>query len=134
MSGFPYSKRRQETARDDRIMKTGKAGEITAEEYLIKKGYQIIERNYRCKQGEIDLIVKKDNILSFVEIKTRNTMKYGLPCESITNGKIRHIKSTAYQYITVTKKMNENTDCRFDVVEVLRINDRQYIRHTENAF
>jgi putative endonuclease len=122
-------------------LRTGQVGEKTAEAYLEKQGYEIVQRNFSCKKGEIDLIVRKKNTLIFVEVKTRNTLKYGLPHESITPIKIKHIKSTAHWYINANKNnrssvlyLNENLDFRFDVVEVLRINNQQYVKHTENAF
>lgn len=126
-------------------MKTGKAGESTAEIFLKKKGYRIIDRNFRCKKGEIDLIVKKHNIIAFVEVKTRNSLKYGTPSQSVTAAKIKHIRSTAYWYITWQMQnsdfadKDEHPECsdldyRFDIVEILRLNNKQYVNHIENAF
>lgn len=115
-------------------MKTGRAGENAAEKYLKRKGYQIIDRNYRCKKGEIDLIVKKHDTVAFVEVKTRNSMKYGVPSESITEAKKKHIRSTAFWYINTNNIINVDMDLRFDVIEILRSDSRQYIKHIENAF
>ena len=126
---------------DDRsgnFMKTGAVGEKIAESYLKRAGYEIIERNFRCKKGEIDLIVKKGNIIVFVEVKTRNTLKYGFPVEAITKEKVRHIKKTAYLYIissgVLGKTQADGVDFRFDVIEVLKYKNKDYIRYNKNVF
>lgn len=118
----------------DGCMQTGKAGENTAEAYLRNMGYRIIDRNFRCKKGEIDLIVKKHNIMVFVEVKTRNSFKFGHPSESITESKRKHIRSTAYWYINSQNFNGPELDYRFDVMEILRLDNRQYVNHIENAF
>lgn len=115
-------------------MHIGKSGEMAAEIYLKNQGYSIINRNFRCKKGEIDIIVKKHNILAFVEVKTRNSLKYGSPSEAITESKIKHIRSTALWYISTRNLNRPGLDYRFDVIEILRMNDQQYINHILNAF
>ncbi len=116
------------------LMRVGRSGENSAEIFLKNKGLKIIERNFRCRKGEIDLVVMDVGILIFVEVKTRNSLKYGFPSESITPYKIKHIKSTAYWYINMIGNDHRDLDIRFDVVEILRLKNRQYIRHIENAF
>ncbi len=73
-------------------MTLGSWGEEIAENYIKKKGYSIIERNFRCKLGEIDLIAYDGKQLVFIEVKTRQNQKYGLPCEAINTAKMRHLK------------------------------------------
>ena len=71
----------------------GEIGEKLATNYLIQNNYQIIKRNFTCRQGEIDIIAK-DKIkkeLTFIEVKTRTNFKYGLPSESVTDNKQKHI-------------------------------------------
>jgi putative endonuclease len=94
----------------------GNFGERSAEGYLIKNKYKIIDRNYRCKFGEIDIVaLEKDNLV-FIEVKTRTTEKYGNPSDAINFIKKKHMTKTALNYIS-HKKM-EKYFCRFDVVEV----------------
>ena len=66
---------------DNRVV--GQIGENTAADVLRAKGYTILKRNYRCKHGEIDIIAEKYGDMSFVEVKTRQSLKFGRPCESI---------------------------------------------------
>jgi len=108
----------------------GSLGEQIACNYLIKNNFHILEKNYRTKIGEIDLIALKGNKISFIEVKSRNSIKYGYPCEAVNYKKQRKIISTATQYIKY-KNIN-NMNLAFDVIEVyLRNND---INHIENAF
>lgn len=116
------------------IIKTGQSGEKTAAAYLKQNGYEVIERNFRCKAGEIDLILKKQNVLIFAEVKTRSSLKFGRPSESITKDKIRHIRKTAIWYIQFDSEQYRDLDIRFDVVEILRQEGQTYINHLEGAF
>lgn len=77
----------------------GKHGEDVACEYLQENGYKILERNYRIRGGEIDIICKDGDYLVFVEVKTRWSHEYGLPVESITPWKIKHLLKTAQFYL-----------------------------------
>lgn len=77
----------------------GNYGETLACEYLKKQGYQIIERNYRIRGGEIDIVAKDDDYIVFVEVKTRSSHEYGLPVESITPWKIRALIKAAQFYL-----------------------------------
>lgn len=74
---------------------TGKIGEDIAAEYLISKGFKIIARNWRFKHYEVDIIASKNNLLHFIEVKTRNTLNYGYPEESISREKMKHLKNAA---------------------------------------
>ena len=62
----------------------GRRGEEVAAAFLERQGYTILERNFRLRQGEIDLIAAKDETVAFVEVKTRRTLDYGLPSEAVT--------------------------------------------------
>lgn len=73
----------------------GNTGEDIATEYLEKQGYIILERNFYCKQGEIDIIAKDKNEVVFVEVKSRSDVGYGLPSEAVTKQKIKHLCRTA---------------------------------------
>lgn len=77
---------------------TGNLGEELAVDYLKKQGYKILQRNYRIRGGEIDIIAMDRDYLVFIEVKTRNSYEYGLPSESITPWKIKALLKTALFY------------------------------------
>ncbi len=108
----------------------GNTGEKIAKEYLIEQDFKILERNYRTRFGEIDLIAAKNERIVFVEVKSRNSLNYGYPSEAVNQKKKNKIISTAKHYIM----MNElrNMDFRFDVIEVYLKDEN--IHHIENAF
>ena len=106
----------------------GNSGEAQTFNYLIQNDYKILETNYKCKIGEIDIIAQKDNIIVFVEVKKRSSAKYGLPREAVTQFKQHKIKMVATYYLQKTKNFDKN--CRFDVIEILG----ESINHIENAF
>lgn len=110
-------------------MNSGKIGEDAVAKYLENNGYEIIERNFHSRFGEIDIIAKKEECIAFVEVKTRKSVKYGMPAEFVTDAKKKKIIKTAVLYL-------ENTDCeiRFDVGEVYFNNGKCEINYIENAF
>ncbi len=111
----------------------GKIGEDLAADFLIKKGYQILERNYRFSHGEIDIVAKQNETLIFVEVKTRNNLEYGEPEYAITKNKQRQIRKMANLYLY--DKNIEEMDCRIDVVAILlKGKGKHVINHIENAF
>ncbi len=109
----------------------GTRGEIIATNYLINKGYTIIERNYKNKIGEIDIIAKQGQTTVFVEVKTRLSRGFGDPLEAVNYKKQQKIRNVASVYLMKMKKLN--TPCRFDVIAVLGETDEE-IDHIENAF
>ena len=94
----------------------GTEKEQLAGAYLVKKGYEIIEYNYRCRQGEIDIVAKDGEYLVFCEVKYRSTTKSGAPSEAVDYKKQRTISRCALFYIT--QKHWEYLPCRFDVISV----------------
>jgi putative endonuclease len=94
----------------------GRAGEEAAVQFLRQHGYRILERNYRCRYGEIDLIARDGRMLAFVEVKTRRSHKYGPAAEAVTVQKQRHLIKASQVYLLQQKKADEF--CRFDVVTV----------------
>ena len=94
----------------------GTAYEQIAGRFLEKKGFQILEYNYRCRAGEIDLIAARGSEVSFVEVKTRRNDHYGRPCEAVGAQKIYHIRRTAVHYLQEQEMFYD--DVRFHVVEV----------------
>lgn len=92
--------------------------EQEAANYLAKNGYHILENNFRCKIGEIDLIAKNEGYLCFIEVKYRSGITKGYPAEAININKIRKITRTA-QFYMLSHKIPQNTPCRFDAVVIL---------------
>lgn len=100
---------------------TGNLGEDIACQYLKKHGYKILERNFRIRGGEIDIVCKDGEYLAFVEVKTRYSHEYGLPIESMTSWKIKALLKTALFYV---RKINwEDKGYRLDLVTVDFAND-----------
>ncbi len=95
----------------------GRRGEDIAAEYLVKNKYKIIERNFNCRYGEIDLIVWDGNAVIFVEVKARKNDKFGLPRESVNLHKQQTIVQCANYWLYLKKQIG--TPVRFDVVEIL---------------
>lgn len=109
----------------------GKQGENLAKRYLISEGYNILYMNYKKKIGEIDIIVTKNGIIIFVEVKARTSLKYGYPYESVNKKKQQKIISTSMVYL---KERNiKNTQLRYDIIEVY-LEPNVKINHIENAF
>ena len=106
----------------------GRIGEDMAVRLLKAKGYVILERNYRCRTGEIDIIAARDRKISFIEVKTRSGYLYGRPCESVDKKKQKNIRNTAVSYLREKKAGGYvYSSIGFDVVEIV-------IDHIENAF
>lgn len=95
----------------------GSRYEILAAEYLKSRGMAILECNYRCRQGEIDLVGKDGDFLVFVEVKYRRSEKNGTPAEAVTLQKQKNIRRTA-QYYLYSHRYGD-IPCRFDVVSIL---------------
>ena len=96
--------------------KLGKLGEDIISNYIQKQGYKILERNFECSQGEIDIIAKDEKEFVFVEVKTRKSLKFGYPAEAVTNIKRKHMQKAA-QYYLYKNKLNGRY-VRFDVIEI----------------
>lgn len=113
-----------------RLLK-GSRGEKEAEKLLRKNGYRIIERNYRCAHGEIDLVARDGEVLAFVEVKTRSTDAYGPPEAGVDRRKRRHIARVASHYIV---EKESDLDARFDVVSVTERDGRFTAKLIRGAF
>lgn len=96
----------------------GSEHEKIAEAYLTDLGYQIIEHNFYCRTGEIDMIAKDKEYLVFVEVKYRSSTELGYPEEAITKRKQRSIIKAA-KYYMLKNGLGEDTPCRFDVLVIL---------------
>ena len=101
--------------------------------YLKDKGYFIVDVNFACACGEIDIIAAQRQTLVFIEVKSRHNRRYGEPVEAVNPAKQRHIRIGAKAY--VMKRRIENRRIRFDVVEVIvSPAGETRFRHTRNAF
>ena len=111
----------------------GKLGEDCAAKFLEAKGYSIIVRNFRIRSAEIDIIAQLDDVIVFVEVKARSSIRHGLPVEAVNFRKQKKIIEAAAVFL-----QDENfcdCACRFDVVEIfLRGQIVEEINHIENAF
>jgi putative endonuclease len=103
----------------------GREGEQLAADYLVKKGYRIIERNYRFHRNEIDIIARHGHTLCFVEVKTRLSSAKGHPAEAVTLQKQHEIIKAARAYLALCA--DGEGDCRFDVVAI-RVQDMEQQR------
>lgn len=110
----------------------GKWGERVAEEYLLGRGYIILDRNYRTAFGEIDLIAQDGSTLVFVEVKTRTSNAYGYPEDAISNQKKEHLLASAQTYLQTLSETDQ--DWRIDVLAIERRGSQKspVITHFEN--
>ena len=111
----------------------GNRGEVSAAWYLKNHDFVILDTNWRCSYGEVDIVAMDDGCLVFVEVKTRSSMAQGFPNEAVTVKKRRKYENIALAYLVC----HDITDMpmRFDVVDVVRIDeDRCVIKHHVNAF
>ena len=106
----------------------GQLGEKLAKRFLEEREYKIICQNFRAKQGEIDIIAKdKNETTVFVEVKTRTSLEFGNPAEAVDETKIDHIIKTAKYYL-YSNRIN-NTNIRFDIIEVFIYKGRYRVNH-----
>ena len=109
----------------------GKLGEDLAAEYLINKGYRILERNWRSGHKEIDIIALIDNVLAIVEVKTRKSSDYGEPDIAVGMMKQRMLAWAADAYV---RYKNLEVDIRFDILSIVFTDQGPEIEHIEDAF
>jgi putative endonuclease len=110
----------------------GKDGEELAVKYLKSKGYKILDKNYRCSLGEIDVVVKEKDMIVFVEVKTRKSDEFAEPFESVGVRKQAKLRSLAEFYLQ--EKDYLDREIRFDVLSIT-VNDKETnIEHIKDAF
>lgn len=111
----------------------GARGEAVACLYLERQGIEIIERNWRCKAGEADIIAREDDEIVFIEVKTRASLAAGLPEDAITRQKRRKYEGIAIYYLA--KADAPSSRVRFDVIAITLVNEgRAFLRHHRDAF
>ncbi|MBN2568187.1 MAG: YraN family protein [Deltaproteobacteria bacterium] len=112
--------------------RTGKAGEDCAVRFLKRKGYRIIERNYRCVFGEVDIIAIDQGTVAFIEVKSRTSDRFGNPEEAVGKRKQKKISQIAMNYLMVKDMVD--CDARFDVVAVHLSVEGERTELIKNAF
>ena len=110
---------------------TGSKGEKFACQYLIEQDFDIIEKNYRYKRAEIDIIAKKDNLLIFIEVKTRKNNDFGFPEEFVSERKIELFGIASEEYL---EQINWKGNIRFDIIALTIEEESFEIEHLEDAF
>jgi putative endonuclease len=109
----------------------GKEGEKIAEEFLLKKGYQIRHKNYRYLKSEIDIIALKEDVLAIIEVRARSNDQIIAIADTITKKKIKLLVQGANHYVTENEL---DVDVRFDVITILKNKSIFKIEHLESAF
>lgn len=105
----------------------GKIGEDLAVKYLEQIGYKVIERNFECRQGEIDIIALDKNEIIFIEVKTRTNIRFGVPIDAINEIKQKHL-TKAVKYYLYSRNL-ENEFIRIDVIEIYLYNYKYKVNH-----
>jgi putative endonuclease len=110
----------------------GRKGEAIALRFLKKNGYRVIQTNYSCKLGEVDIIAKEKDVLVFIEVKTRTSMIFGPPQLAVTSTKQHQLSKVALNFLK--EKKIEDAKARFDVVAILLGPTGEKIELIRNAF
>ena len=109
----------------------GKKGEQLAVDYLLKKGYQIVERNYRFDKAEVDIIAQQKDTLAIVEVKTRSTIDFGNPQDFVKPKQIQRLVKAVDGYVNVN---GLDVEVRFDIIAIVKNGQVYDIEHLEDAF
>lgn len=114
----------------------GVAGEQIAADYLTAHGYEIAERNWRCRAGEIDIVARRGDTVVFCEVKTRSGVGFGSPLAAVTPVKAARIRRLALTWLGQQREAGrfDWVALRFDVIGVLRTSGNFTIEHVESAF
>jgi len=110
----------------------GQIGESLAASYLIGCGWEIVDRNVRYREGELDIVAARGGVLAFVEVKTRRSATFGSPAEAVTWRKQRKIRMLASRYLS--ERHPRARTIRFDVVDIARDQGGFLVTHLEGAF
>lgn len=109
----------------------GKKGEQLAVDFLLKRGYTIVERNYRFDKAEVDIIAQIKDTLAIIEVKTRSTADFGNPQDFVKPKQIKNLVKAVDEYVTVNEL---DVEVRFDIIAIVKQNNKFEIEHLENAF
>lgn len=109
----------------------GKKGEQLAVDYLIKKGYNIVEQNYRFDKAEVDIIAQLKDTLAIIEVKTRSTKDFGNPQDFVKPKQIKNLVKAVDEYVVVN---DLDVEVRFDIIAIVKQGKDFDIEHLEDAF
>jgi putative endonuclease len=110
---------------------TGKEGEKEAQEFLEKKGYKIVAKNWRFERAEIDILAQIQETLVVVEVKTRTSLDFGLPQDFVKPAQIKNLCKAVDAYIQMN---NLDLEIRFDIIAIYKTGNKMEIEHLEDAF
>lgn len=110
----------------------GELGERIAEQWLTRRGWRVVHRRYRSGHRDIDLVMEREGLVAFVEVKARSGAQFGDPIEAVNWRKQRELRKSASSWISRHGRSHESY--RFDVVGILVEGRRVRVRHVENAF
>ena len=115
--------------------KTGDSGEDAACMLLEREGYRIAARNFSCKTGEIDIVAVHpgERLLAFVEVKTRRSTAFGMPCEAVDRKKQAKLRRCAEVYMLKDRRFS-GFQPSMDIIEIIKADSGLYGRHLKNAF
>jgi putative endonuclease len=113
----------------------GKKGEDLAVEFLLQNDYKILERNWTFQKAEIDIIAKKENIVTVIEVKTRSTLDFGSPQDFVKPKKIQLLIKAVNAYINDREKdFDDDLEIRFDIIAIHKTEETFAIEHLTDAF
>ena len=125
--------KKEKTEKNMHNKSVGMRGEDAASKFLENKGYKVIDRNWKCKMGEIDIVAKDEDTIVFVEVKTRTNVEVGLPEDAVGPKKRKKYETLAALYLQDHDYVDMSV--RFDVIGIMVLKkDRCFIRHHVNAF
>lgn len=111
----------------------GKRGEEAAAKFLVRRGFEILHRNWECFAGEVDIVALQEDTICFVEVKTRSGVRKGFPSEAVDERKRDRYERIAACYLK--EFAHEDLRVRFDVISILALGEnRAFLRHHINAF
>jgi putative endonuclease len=110
----------------------GRKGEQLAADHYRALGFRVIDRNYRCREGELDLVLGRPGIVVFCEVKTRRSTRFGEPSEAVGFVKQRRLRRLAAHWLR--ERRPGSVQVRFDVVSVIVRGDRSELTHVPDAF
>ena len=111
--------------------KKGEFGELIAEKYLRGKGFSILQKNWTCRWGEIDIIAEHKEAIVFVEVKYRTNTNFGAPNNSITSKKLKSLKNSIWRYLLLHNQFNE--ECRLDVICITSQGRKAKLKHYKSV-
>lgn len=109
----------------------GKKGEELAVDFLLKEGYEVLETNWIFQKAEIDILARKGNVLTVVEVKTRSSLDFGLPQDFVTPKKIKLMVKAVDEYININ---DIDAEARFDIISIFNNKGNFVIEHIVDAF